>query len=220
MKRWGSKYGIAALVLLLFFSCGNKQTGPDKYFGTYLTTGVVNGSVYVDSTGTRCALRSMKSYLVNDTTVPLHLHLKFPHGGIAMAEYPEMAFRIIILSDSLAKELNRDSCEVNGDVKLFMKATTYPTAEIDTIIQPGKTYAIPLMLWFNKASEDVLRMELFSKGHTSALLLPESAIQFKDEVKAFEIKFGVTLMADPKKTDGYTKPKYAVIPCGKVSIED
>jgi hypothetical protein len=215
MKHW-------ALILtsaVLLWSCGTKPSGADRYLGTYLTTGVLRGNMYIDSLGNKCALRTVQSFLVNDTTVPINLRLQFPDTSFHFHQQANQTFKVFVLSDSLAVQLNFDSCDVSGDIKLFKSGKVNAPSEIEFTIPPHQSKAITLILLFNENCKGVIRTELFSRGHLPALILPDTEKQIQKTENGFFIRLGITKMPEPKDTEGYSNVDYCTLPCGKVMLK-
>ncbi len=126
----------------------NGYTRQEKKTGIYIENDGLRGSNYYDSTGQLCYYRRVIARIINDTLVPLKLHLSFLNKNVDLLPSSDKKFKVFIFPEISKSEKQGGYTPIT----FLVNNESEKPLELNKVIQPGETYTINLELFFNSAS--------------------------------------------------------------------
>jgi len=125
----------------------NSYTSQEKKPKIHIENDGLRGSSYYDSMGKQCYYRRVLARIVNDTLVPIKLHLFFANKSVDLHPSSDKKFKAFIFPELKSEKENNYT-----PTTFLVNNESEKPLELNKVIQPGETYPINLELFFNSAS--------------------------------------------------------------------
>ena len=116
----------------------------DKHHGIHIENEPIRGTSYNDSLGQICFYRTIRAYIVNDTTIPVNLNIQFSNKYTELLPKTNRKFKVFLLPATYQRDNLPSTFLINNESEKPL--------ELNKTIQPGDSCTLDLEFFFNSNS--------------------------------------------------------------------